>query len=93
MSAENARVRVLVRARPPADGSDPAQTLKVDADHPGLVNIRTPSADGGEIIEREFLFDDALNVEASQKDVFEKSCKPQVPLPVPALHLDVTTRH
>ena len=76
MSAENARVKVIVRSRPPQDGEEPI--LRVVGDQPGLVNIRSPGPDGGEETEREFLFDEALGVDTTQADVFEKACKPQI---------------
>jgi hypothetical protein len=41
MSAENARVKVLVRLRPPADPSiNPSDTIKLFPEQPGLLNIR-----------------------------------------------------
>ena len=41
MSAENARVKVVVRLRPPADPSTNASdTIKVFPEQPGLLNIR-----------------------------------------------------
>ena len=41
MSAENARVKVLVRLRPPADPSITASdTIKLFPEQPGLLNIR-----------------------------------------------------
>ena len=64
MSAENARVKVIVRSRPPQDGEEPI--LRVVGDQPGLVNIRSPGPDGGEETEREFLFDEALGVDTTQ---------------------------
>ena len=76
MSAENARVKVVVRARPPQDGEE--STFRAFDDQPGLVNIRAPAADGGEVTEREFLFDEALGPNTSQVDVFEKTCKSQI---------------
>jgi hypothetical protein len=76
MSSENARVKVIVRARPPQDGV--TSTFNVYDDQPGLVNIRAPAADNGDVTEREFLFDDALGANTSQVDVFEKTCKSQV---------------
>ena len=47
MSAENARVRVLVRARPLPDGDTGASTIKSDPKQPGMVVIRAPAPDGG----------------------------------------------
>jgi len=75
MSSENARVKVLVRARPLPAGEE--SILKTRDDQPGLVNIRGTD-EGGDATEREFLFDEALGTETSQVDVFEKSCKPQI---------------
>lgn len=40
-SAENARVSVIVRARPPAEKNvDPSQTVRMYPEQPGLVNVR-----------------------------------------------------
>ena len=79
MSAENARVRVLVRARPLPDGDTGASTIKSDPKQPGMVVIRAPAPDGGsEPTEREFLLDDIYNEATSQENVFEKGCREQV---------------
>ena len=79
MSAENARVKVIVRSRPPQDGEEPI--LRVVGDQPGLVNIRSPGPDGGEETEREFLFDEALGVDTTQADVFETVSYTHLTLP------------
>jgi hypothetical protein len=39
-SAENARISVVVRARPPADGSNPDDAMSIFPDQQGLINIR-----------------------------------------------------
>ena len=40
-SAENARVSVVVRVRPPAEANvDASRTVKVFPDQPGLINIK-----------------------------------------------------
>ena len=76
MSSENARVKVVVRARPPQAGEE--STISVNDDQPGLITIRAPATDGSEVTEREFLFDEVLSTNMSQVDVFEKTCKSQV---------------
>eukprot|EP00292_Cryptomonas_paramecium_P021242 CAMPEP_0113667954 /NCGR_PEP_ID=MMETSP0038_2-20120614/3730_1 /TAXON_ID=2898 /ORGANISM="Cryptomonas paramecium" /LENGTH=169 /DNA_ID=CAMNT_0000583641 /DNA_START=8 /DNA_END=513 /DNA_ORIENTATION=- /assembly_acc=CAM_ASM_000170 len=79
MSAENARVRVVVRLRPPAETStDPQETIKIFPEQPGLLNIRTRANDDSEFTEREFIFDGVEGVGTSQTDVFEHNCQPQV---------------
>ena len=41
MSAENAKVKVVVRLRPPADPSiDAAETVRIFPEQPGLIKIR-----------------------------------------------------
>ena len=76
MSSENCRVKVIVRARPPAGGEN--STVRVYDDQPGLVTMRAPTTEGGEVTEREFLFDEALGIDTCQSDVFEKTCKSQI---------------
>lgn len=46
-SAENARVSVILRARPPAEKNiDPSQTVRMFPEQPGLVNIRYAALSG-----------------------------------------------
>ena len=79
MSAENARVRVLVRSRPLPDGATGAPSLKSDTSQPGLLVIRAPATDGvGESTEREFLVDDVMMGDSRQEDVFERGCREHV---------------
>lgn len=79
MSAENARVRVLVRSRPLPDGSTGAPSLKSDPSQPGIVVIRAPAPDGvGESTEREFLLDDVIMGDTRHEDVFERGCREHV---------------
>lgn len=68
-SAQNARVEVIMRLRPPPKGKEDNMVIRKQPDQPTIMNIcdsLNPNA-----VEREFAFDNICHTEASQNEVFE----------------------
>mmetsp|Transcript_16263 Transcript_16263/g.38244 ORF Transcript_16263/g.38244 Transcript_16263/m.38244 type:complete len:893 (+) Transcript_16263:50-2728(+) len=75
MDKVTARVKCVVRVRPPSDGKNEAGLVEYGASHRGILTVHDP--DGKEQT-KEFLLDHVYPAIASQLDVYEEVCAPVV---------------